>query len=147
MVEQIGGHINFIFKPAVMNTTFSKGSTVTLDTPTGHDLEIVSFFCSSVNDGTVASRVLDLAIFSQANGGGSRLLPLFYLTTAASDNKVIHGGKLNTGSYGTGSGYVTWGELIVPSGGSLKAIESNYVAGDSWNIQITYRDIPVNLIV
>jgi len=140
-----GTYIQFTGRPAVQKVIFSKGATVNLDALAGHDLEIISVYAIATCDATVVTRNLDLKIWDGANGAGNLLQHLASINPTATQSLTDQG---PIGSGGGANVYLTGvNSLMIPGGGSIKASEGNFVAGDTWFIRILYRDIPVNMFV
>ena len=137
------GNIRYVARPAVQSGLFSKGLTISLAALTGHDLELVSFYALASCDATVATRQLSLNIKDSA---GNTHQVVFNVSLTASQSKTYQGPVAPGG--GGADVYIQWDDgLIIPTGGTLVAAETNFVAGDSWSIRFLYRDIPVDLLV
>lgn len=146
MPEQDGAHLLYTARPAVHQISLAKGASTNFDPPSGHDLEIISFYAETVCDATVITRYLALKITDATGGTGNVTNFLFEVSPTASQTKRVTGGHTASG-LGGADAYIYPGGWIVKSGGSIATVATNYQAGDTWTIQIIYRDIPVNLIV
>lgn len=128
-------------RPSVQTVEFSKGLTINLNAPYGHDIEIVSLYTQWACDATVATRHLDLKIWTGADGTGSLLQYIFSTSPTASQSNSIQG-PINTGG-GSATFLTTVVSLVVPGSGSLHMEESSFVAGDTWSARVLYRIYPV----
>lgn len=134
--------IQLTAKCPVQQATFTKGGTVTLTAQANHNLELVSFYYKAVADATAVSRVCKFQILDAP--AGNILQDFFTSTVTAGQTKIFEGpsGPIS-GTAASADVYIPINGCIVPAGGVLTAIESAFVAGDTWTIQILYRDIPV----